>query len=273
MCPPSSLKHFALLVVVSLLAAEVCVGQSVDEVHPSLIEGGQKYSITFDGSDTEFEMNPTPLLRWSNPIVMDQRGAVFVWMASGRPQTIGCCFHELANDSEKQIHEFHSLATKPLRARRDGKEIWHPRKTLEFSVVPNAPQPAAAPSGRDVQMRQIARRFAAQMKRDNGDQTELRLISRPVLTYQPRTNQCIDGAIFSFAAGGTDPDAFLLIENRPVDEGSAWHYALARFHFNEITAQLDRANVWTADAKPRLANNYLGSRTFRDDVYIVFRVR
>lgn len=279
---PTRWRVASLLVgwaLIALASDPLCLAQSskplgetnlADDLGAAFQNEISAYEIEFDDQATALKLRETPVLSWTNPVQQDQRGAIFVWMALGRPQVVGCCFHFGTGNAEARIHEFHTLAKTPLKARRDQKVIWQPRQGLTFTALPS-PAPAASPQARNIQMRQISRRFTAQMTRDNGDRTELRLISRPILTYAPDDDSCTDGAIFSFAAGGTDPDAFLLIENRIVEERPTWHYCFARFHFNELKAQLNGDEVWLAEAKPGLMRNYLGSKTFRDDVYVTFR--
>ncbi len=245
--------------------------EPADDLDASFREEISEYSIALDGqAATPLELRETPVLSWTNPVQQDQHGAIFVWMASGRPQAVGCCFQFGTGNAKARVQEFHTLAAEPLSARRDEKVVWQPRQGLTFSPLPS-PAPAASPQARAIQMRQISRRFTAQMIRESGDRTELRLISRPVLSYAPNNERCTDGAIFSFAAGGTDPDAFLIIENVSVEGQPTWQYCFARFHFNELKAQLDGNDVWSAEAKPGLSRNYLGSKKFRDDTYISFR--
>lgn len=219
----------------------------------------------------QFVLREQPIMNWSNPTYQDQRGAIYVWLHDGRPQVIGCCFLNRPDGRESRIHELHSLASGPLQASYSDRMVWRPRPSFAVESVPGTRPPVASPQGRLVQMRQIARRFSGQMSRDDGDRTELRLISRPVYTYQPKTDACTDGAIFALAAEGTDPDAFLVVENRNVEGKPTWVYGLARFHFNALTAQLDGQDVWQVEAKPNLLRNYHGSRNYRDDAYIVFR--
>ncbi|MCG8652722.1 MAG: hypothetical protein MI861_22980 [Pirellulales bacterium] len=231
----------------------------------------KEYSIRFDNEESPLKLKTDAVMRWTNPIQQDQRGTVFFWMSEGRPQAVGCFFHYAPRGRERQIHEFHSLATKPFRVTYQGKEVWGPREGLSFTAFPKAGPPAASAQGRVVQMRRLARQFNVEMRAQNGNLTELRLLPSPAMVYQPNHSECTDGAIFLFVAGGTDPDTFLLIENRPVDGKPTWHYAFARFHYNELTAQLNGEDVWSANAIPRMASNYHGSAHYRDNIYISFR--
>lgn len=229
------------------------------------------YAIRYDDSDAPLAFRRAPLLRWTNPVRNDQQGAVFVWMDSGRPQVVGSSFHYAPSGREATIHEFHSLSDRPLVATRDGKEFWHPSSKLKFSRLEGLPPPATSSQARQLQMRALSRRVTVQMTDNHGSVTQLRLLSRPVISYQPDDASGVDGAMFAFAAGGTDPDAFLLIENRTHDGQSAWDFAFARFHYNELAAQIDGSEVWQVEAATGMQGNFWGSKKFRDALYLSIR--
>jgi hypothetical protein len=79
-------------------------------------------------------------------------------------------------------------------------------------------------------MKALAREFAASMKDEQGESYQLRLLTQPLVRYEPEGKQVLDGALFSFSLG-TDPEVILLLEARAVKEGFQWHYACARFHY------------------------------------------
>lgn len=261
-----------LLTCVSPVSAqtESADAKTVDE-NAVFVKELSPYSISSGDQAGGIEFRPQPVFNWTNPVSQDQKGAIFVWMSAGRPQVIGCCFLNRPNGQESRIHELHTLAATELKVEFDGQQVWRPRQPFKLSPVPSAQPPVASAQGRLIQMRQIARRFTGQMTREDGDQTELRLISRPVLAYQPMTAECTDGAIFVLAAAGTDPDAFLVLENKIVNDQPTWHFGLLRFHYNGLKAQIDGEEIWRVEAKPRLQNNYHGSKTYQDDPYISFR--
>ena len=107
-------------------------------------------------------------------------------------------------------------------------------------------------------MRSICRDFAASSVSSQSERTELRLLPQPLYRYQSKNADVIDGALFSFVCSvGTDPEVFLLLEARKVDDGMRWHYSLARFsHMNLFVTYKDR-EVWQAvrDEKDTIAHS------------------
>ena len=69
------------------------------------------------------------------------------------------------------------------------------------------------------------------------------LFSQPVYRYESLTPGSPDGALFVFALT-TDPEAWLLIEERPGPEGPAWHFAFARMTSHSLTARHRGTMVW-----------------------------
>ena len=195
-------------------------------------------------------------------------------MHSGRPQAIGSCFNFENAGQPRTIHEFHSLADSSISAMFRDVAFWHPAQPgLQFQLSQNPPQVADTHQRRLAQMRQISREFSAEMVDPKGSVTVLRLLPTPLITYEPKTEQCTDGAIFSFAADGTDPDVLLVIENRTVNRKPGWYHALARFHYNELNVSKGGQNIWKAESKQEMSRNYRTSNLFRNETYITFRIR
>jgi hypothetical protein len=121
-------------------------------------------------------------------------------------------------------------------------------------------------------MGQAARRFAVRLTSPEGDESELRLMSRPLLRYSDSDVGVIDGAIFSFVVA-TDPEALLLIEASEQGESPAWRYALARFHFWNLSAALDGVPVWSAAPDHVQAKHQFGDPTQFEKAYVSFHPR
>jgi hypothetical protein len=184
-----------------------------------------------------------PVLRWSNPVRAPgtSDGAVFVWVAGGRPEVVAAVYR---NPVER--HEFLSLATVPLTARQDGRAVWAPTTAgLSMAPIPEAPGPAATPSERLRQMRVLARQFQVEVVERGEDPTALRLLPQPLYRYEPGRPDLSDGALFAFTLA-TDPEAILVIESRPSQGAMAWHYGFGRMSAHELHARHDRRLVWQA---------------------------
>jgi len=211
-------------------------------------------------------------LRWDNPARTSEDGALFIWTLAGRPEMIGTIFTYQYKDKLNRKHEFHSLATGPLTAEFRGKQVWAPAKAgVTFQPVKGAPPPAGNPRQRLTQMKTLARDFSASMTDEEGQQSQLRLLSQPLIRYEPEDKQIQDGALFAFSLG-TDPEAILLLESRQVKDAFAWHYAFARFHYIELKAAYQGREVWHVPPLTGILNLEVGQVPYQDSVYTTFHV-
>jgi hypothetical protein len=205
------------------------------------------YRIVLDTDRAkELALRDEPILRWTNPLRKTDDGAVFLWTAGGRPEAIASFYRYRNEERLVEEHEFQSLATTGLTAARDGTVIWAPREAgLTLAPIPGAPKPGATPSERLRQMRTLAREFHAYFDLPR-DQSELRLLTRPLYRYETSRPDLPDGALFAFVQT-TDPEVLLLIEARPAGGALAWHYALARMSMVNLRAQHKERPVWRVD--------------------------
>jgi hypothetical protein len=141
--------------------------------------------------------------------------------------------------------EFHSLATSPVRAERDGQPEWVPRRAgVEFKAIPGAPAPAGTPAQRLRQMRDLSREFTAEETDRREVNRGLRLLTQPLYRYESTDPAVLDGALFTFAEG-TDTEIILLIEARRSGEGFVWQYAPARMNSVELRVFHRNREVWS----------------------------
>jgi hypothetical protein len=200
-----------------------------------------------------------PLLNWTNPARNGEEGAVFVWLLEGRPAVIGSVFQYPARGTTIRKHALHSLSDQPITAEYDKREIWTPKAAgVTFAPIPDAEAPADTPRRRLAQMRDLARQFTLEMIDLRGSKSELRLLTQPLVRYEPKSGPASDGAIFAFAVG-TDPEALLLLESRRAGDSRRWEFAFARFHFVTISAQHSGKPVWQVEADPDMMKTVFGS--------------
>lgn len=195
--------------------------------------------VGVDGQDKPLSFKAEPVLRWTNPVRETDGGLSFLWLERGRPVVVACFYRVRYEGKLTEAHEFLSLATMGLRATLASRSVWAPDAPgVEFRPVPDAPKPAGTPAERLRQLRTMAREFRATVDADKG-RTELRQLSQPVYRYEDRA----DGALFAFVLT-TDPEAWLLIEERQGPEGPAWHYAFARMSDHSLSARHHDRTVW-----------------------------
>ena len=100
-------------------------------------------------------------------------------------------------------------------------------------------------------MRRLAGVFVAQLADTRGDDAgvkrQLRLLSQPVFRYPAATEKSayIDGALFAFVEG-TDPEVLLQLEATKSDDGSIWHFGLARMNRDALVVTYRDEIVRTA---------------------------
>jgi hypothetical protein len=206
-----------------------------------------------DGFVVSTEKNPDkplvrekePVLRFTNPARgTNTEGAIFLWLAGDRPAAVAA----LRIRPEGTVwREFTSLSDQSLMCKRDGQTIWAPQAgSIVKKPLPEAPEPAATPALRLVQMRRQAERFSADFDHlSAGRWEDLRLLPQPIYRYTADKGT-VEGAIFALAQAN-DPEAVLILElTRPApDAKPTWSYALARMSSQPMRARLDGKEVWS----------------------------
>lgn len=207
------------------------------------------FKLSTVGTDA-VALEPLAALRWDNNQRGSELGLTVLYLGSGRPEAV-CCIYPW---QRQLVHEFSSLSRGPIKATRNGEDVWHPDKPgVEFRLIPDLPTPQESPAARLRQMKALADRFRARLlgwKGDNSDRQELRMLPRPIYRYEKPAGVVTDGAVFAFAMG-VDPEALLLIEAVSAAEGRRWEYAFVRRTSGELEGRLDDNVVWTAQRFPR----------------------
>lgn len=247
------------LVAVGSLALAGAAGRAQDPAekpaNPENIEtalrlaqaAATEYEIRPTGDDKPLELLREPVLRWSNPVVGEIHGNVYLWVRDGRPMAIAS-LHKWFSPKTHFEHEFQSLAEGPLTAKFHGAAAWETDGPgLKFADLPDAAAPAATEAQRLFQMKQLVKEFAVTKKAFGGVESELRLLTQPVHRYAVPKKGVVDGALFAFVQG-TDPDLLLLIEARGDSAAAArWQYAVARMTAAEVRLRHKDREVWKAD--------------------------
>ena len=236
----------------------------------AVLNDAKSYEIVLEGNgSSRLELLPRSILNWSSAERNDENGGVFVWMKDGRPEAIGAIWslYRKATDQVVWRHGLQSLSEQPLTARFESQTIWAPRKPgVEFKPAGNAEDPSDDPQRRLVQMRNLAREFTVEIDEQSGVTSQLRLLTQPILRYQPTAGVAKDGAIFALNAG-TDPDALLVLEARESGGRLRWEYAFGRLHFVALRAFLDGKEVWSVSRDQENRKHVFGSEPGRDKIY------
>jgi hypothetical protein len=208
----------------------------------------------FAADAARFELtlqSPMPVrLDLQTESVLNWEGSAFVWLREGRPEAIGA-FWNRTNPRTSRIeygHAFHSLSDYAITAHVDSKLIWAPKTPgLQFRPVADAPAVAADSRRRLTQLRAMAQEFSAVQWK--GSRSQLRMLTQPLIRYEPAKGVARDGAIFAFTNTefGTDPDALLLLEARESDGKLRWEFAFARLHYGELSGHHGEREVWRVE--------------------------
>jgi hypothetical protein len=194
-----------------------------------------------------------PLLRYSDPtrggikegainVLLD--GGVWRLGTEGRPTALVTVeIYQNPDGSRVLANEFLSLSKTRFSLKHKTERIrWDATgSALNLKELPDAPKPGATAAERLVQMRQLARRFAAR-ERLNNESIECRLLTQPIDRYQSTPEKIVDGAIFAYA-NGTNPELGVVFES----DGERWLYGVIRLTAAEATVTLDDRQVAAYD--------------------------
>ena len=212
-------------------------------------DAASPYRITLESSrPTPLTFREEPALKWTNPQRRTDDGSVFVWTDRGRPEVAASFYRYKVDTNTLEDHEFISLSTSALSARRDGEVTWSLAVGNVRPVpIPGAPRPATTPNERLRQMRALAREFKATFN-NPPDLSEIRLLTQPIYRFEVEGKRAdvVDGALFAYVHT-TDPEVLLSIEARPETEGGpvAWHYSLARMSMVNLRVHHKDREVWS----------------------------
>jgi hypothetical protein len=211
-------------------------------------EGAAKYAIKLEDG-TKLNLMSDPILRWSNPSVGEIHGNVFLWTAGERPAVVGS-FYKWFTPHTHLTHEFHSFAEQPLVASDGAADVWTTKEAgVKFKPLTDAPAPAPTASARLLQMKRLARDFAATKIERDGAKQELRLLPQPIHRYAATDRKILDGALFVLVQG-TDPEVFLLLEARGNDGKEEWQFAATRMNGVGFSLRYLDKEVWSVEIMP-----------------------
>jgi hypothetical protein len=219
------------------------------KLFPVYVQGAETYSIAVESApDKALELRKEPVFEWANPARGNTQGVVFVWLRDGRPAALGCFFSYPHQRLPGRViaHELHALDSEKLVVKRDSPNEWKPKVGLERKVVPDAPEPAATPAARLVQMRRLAQEFNGHEIDYGGTRWDLRLLPTPLYRYPSAKTGVLDGAVFALMSNaGTDPEVLLVVEAKETNGKARWEYALGRFSDWDLHVRHKETEVFT----------------------------
>jgi len=215
-----------------------------------MIDASLKQVEILAGPKEKTPAEPLVALRWANNARGSEDGTTLLYIFEGRPLATACLYPW----DGRLVHDFESLSRGKIVGKKDGATIWHPQAGLQFAPIPDAPAPEATPAARLRQLKTLAEQFQSAMlgwKADNTDREQLRMLTKPLYRYEPKSGPVIDGAVFAFVMG-TDPESLLLIEAVEKDGKRVWEFAFARRTSGELEGRHREKVVWHADRYPAM---------------------
>ena len=239
-------------------------------------EQASKLRVQNAKSQTKYPLHDKLALRWSNPVSGVVDGGVFVWIDGQRPVVVGKIFiNERGATWNEALQSVTSAPAVPFVMQSDNRVVWQPNGAgLRFlDLDESAGKPSENESARLTQMRGIARKI--QVIGNWGvppSDWQLRILTTPLYRYASEPDKILDGAIFAYTQGGTNPEGISLIEAVTGDKGEPhWRIAVTRLTsygvkatFNEqVIADLPRLTTSPTDAAFFGRSHPFGAYPFR----------
>jgi hypothetical protein len=198
-----------------------------------------------NGSSSVVPVRTEPVLFFTDQPRNNPFGSVWIWGQSGRPSAIIEVYTSAGSDYANVIH---SLSAGPLTGASSHGWTWAPDAPgISLRSLTGAPQPAERDAGRLTQLRALAREFGV-VQREYFDQagarSELRLLSNPIHRYRDPDRGILEGALFAFVHGETNPEAILLVEALAGADAAAWQFDFVRLGHAEMWARRGGEEVW-----------------------------
>ncbi len=184
-----------------------------------------------------------PLFRYSDSARTTTDGTLWLWTQAERPIAVASLFND-SREGFQWNYELVSLSDSSLVV--DGRPDWNwrPAANPRKWILVTDPEPAGSESTRLLQMKTLLSQFRADEDQD-GDQSQLRLLPRPVHRYRCPDEKIEDGALFLFALG-TNPEVLVQIEAIAEMERS-WRIGFARLSAARLKVTRDDQPVWEAE--------------------------
>ena len=195
------------------------------------------------------ELVPEPVLNWDDLPRGHYYGRLWVWGDTGRPAAI---VETYTINFAKDIGSWpgnvvHSLAPEPLQAEGTFGWKWAPAEPgFTPKRLADAPRPADTKTLRRSQMRALAKRFTANQTW-MGDRSELRLLPTSIRLYESADDGVLDGGLFAFVHGGTNPEVILVLEAMHGAKEDYWQYGCVRLGHARMQAKFDDREAWSVE--------------------------
>ena len=195
------------------------------------------------------EWIPKPVFRYSDQPRRIVDATLWLWTENGRPVAMQKVEAMERAGRPAWTYCFATFSPDVLEVRWPSGRTYESRQGVEFKTLPNPPAAEASTRLAGRQLRQVARRFRAEITNtpDGSEVEQMRLLPRPIFEYGGEQSDVLAGAVFGFASNGTNPDAYLILEVLYESVGdSRWRYDFARMTTGGLTFRLDDREVCSA---------------------------
>jgi hypothetical protein len=245
-------RSLALLLVALLatgLLADDTSGERLTEAMRALARQ-TAVSRNDAGTTAAATLLPQPVFRYSDQPRRILDATLWLWSAGGRPLALQKIEAVTRSDRPAWTVCFASVSEERLSTRWPDGRVYEATGGVQFAPLPDPPPVPPSNPKLKRHLRQVARRFAAEIINapDGSNVEQMRLLPRPIHEYGGEDSELRAGAIFGFACNGTNPDAYVLIEVLEDEAGDPrWRYGFARMTTGGLRFTLDGRDVWSAE--------------------------
>lgn len=233
------------MTAISLLMTVLTIGQK-DATAASLEMlqsrvAATKVSLAATGAAPQ--LVASPVFRYSDQLRHITDAGLWIWIADSCPVlALKVEHYEPGVHPQPWLSCVASLSTGlPTAEWEPGRTFQAKKSAIVWQALPDPPADTRA--ARLIQMRDIARRFSAELVRmtSQEERSQMRLLPRPLYRYGD-TAGC-DGALFGFTGTGTNPDLLLLLDLAP---DNSWQFGLAGMTAEGLTVRFGEQTVWSS---------------------------
>ncbi len=201
-----------------------------------------KLAIT-DDRQAKPKLVSAPVFRYSDELRHIEDAGIWLWADRGRPTAaMKVEYYKLGVHPRPWLYCFTSLAPALVSVDWPGERTFNASKPgIKWQSI--ADEPAKTRAARLIQMRDIARRFSAEILRNPPklERHQMRLLTRPLYRYEETSGDVLDGAVFGFTGTGTNPDLLLVLD---FTKDVGWRFGLTGMTAEGLSVTLDDRKVW-----------------------------
>lgn len=217
-------------------------------------------------SDRKVEMQPKAVFHYDDQPRRILDGRLWLWKSKGRPVAMQKVEYITSLEAPAWTHCFSSFSAEPIRAAWPGRPTFTTNKPgIEYVKTPDLPAVAKTPAQIRQQSKRIAERITAKIEslpgRTGGIET-MRLLPRAITEFESADSGVKFGVIYGFAANGTNPDMFVVIEALDsARDGSPWKVGFVRMTSGGLDVSMDDTKIWSVEYLNE-PNKHQGNWTF-----------